>query len=342
MLGLMATGHEVAAYLHFPPRTESVSHAPFSWTAFALMSVPAVCAIGLFVAAALQPRPKTPAPRNTRGRFPWWGWLGVALVATGWTLAWTEGAVPPAWRRHTFTPIWLGYALVMNGLARLRGGSSPLVDCTGWFLALFPVSALFWWLFEYLNQFVDNWYYGGVAVGGDLDYFVQATLPFSTVLPAVASTIAWLKTSPRLEALSLPAMRGHAGLAWAASIAGVLGLAGVGTDPEILYPALWLAPPLVFVGLQHLLLGETLLSPIRDGDWRPLLQPALAGLVCGLFWELWNYGAAAKWHYSIPYVQRFHVFEMPLLGYAGYLPFGVECAVVMDLVGKLVGRRRAP
>jgi hypothetical protein len=39
-------------------------------------------------------------------------------------------------------------------------------------------------------------------------------------------------------------------------------------------------------------------------------------------------------------VQRFHLFEMPLLGYAGYLPFGIECALVMDLAARFVERRR--
>ena len=41
----------------------------------------------------------------------------------------------------------------------------------------------------------------------------------------------------------------------------------------------------------------------------------------------------------IPYVQRFHVFGMPLLGYAGYLPFGIACALVTDLVARLVAGR---
>lgn len=63
-----------------------------------------------------------------------------------------------------------------------------------------------------------------------------------------------------------------------------------------------------------------------------MLQPALAALVCGFLWELWNYGSLAKWHYSIPFVQRFPLFEMPLLGYSGYLPFGIECALIMQLV----------
>jgi hypothetical protein len=38
-------------------------------------------------------------------------------------------------------------------------------------------------------------------------------------------------------------------------------------------------------------------------------------------------------------VQRFSIFEMPLLGYAGYIPFGIECALVMDLVARLIEGR---
>jgi hypothetical protein len=57
-----------------------------------------------------------------------------------------------------------------------------------------------------------------------------------------------------------------------------------------------------------------------------------AALVCGFFWEMWNYGSLARWEYSIPYVDRFRLFEMPALGYAGYLPFGIECAAIAALV----------
>jgi hypothetical protein len=109
---------------------------------------------------------------------------------------------------------------------------------------------------------------------------------------------------------------------------------------------LWLAPLLVLAALPQLVVGESMLAPLARGDWRPLLLPALAALLCGLFWELWNWGSAAQWHYQVPYVQHFHVFEMPLLGYAGYLPFGLECALAADLVARLapcdrIGPRRA-
>ena len=36
----------------------------------------------------------------------------------------------------------------------------------------------------------------------------------------------------------------------------------------------------------------------------------------------------AKWIYAVPYVHHFQVWEMPLLGFGGYLPFGMECAAV--------------
>lgn len=337
LLGLAAAGYSIAAYTGFPPRTEFVAHAPFAWGAVIALSIPACGAVALFWTALARAQP-VPGCGPAR-RFPDWAWIGLALMAAGWILAWTDGLVPPSWRRHTFTPLWLGYILVMNGLVHRRSGTSPLTQRTGLFLALFPASAAFWWLLEYLNQFVDNWYYTGIEASGDLDYFLQASLPYSTVLPAVLSTWAWLRQFPRLEAMGLPPLRGRRHMAGLALAAGTLGLAGIGIWPEALYPMLWLAPLLVLLGLAQLLLGESLLAPLAAGDWRPLLQPALAALACGFLWELWNYGSLAKWHYSIPYAAGLHVFEMPLLGYAGYLLFGIECALLTDLVARLVERR---
>ena len=62
-----------------------------------------------------------------------------------------------------------------------------------------------------------------------------------------------------------------------------------------------------------------------------------AALVCGGWWELWNWQSLPKWIYTVPGVQRWHVFEMPLLGYTGYLPFGLECLLIVE---RLIGRRR--
>jgi hypothetical protein len=339
LAGLALAGRPIAEYLAFPPRAARVEQAPFDWGVFLLLCLPLLAAGVLYWIALAKSRPGE--AEHERKPFPWWGWLGLALVAAGWILAWND-IVAPQWRRHTFTPLWLGYVLVLNALALRRGGHSLLTDRPGFLVALFPASAAFWWLFEHLNRFVGNWSYAGTAASGDLDYFLQATLPFSSVLPAVASTWAWLDTFPRFDAMgaSLPfRVDFNARRAIVALSLGLLALGCIGLYPQALFSMLWIAPLLLFLGLQKLLAGETLLAPLARGDWRPLLQPAAAALVCGLFWELWNWGSLAKWHYAIPYVQRFHLFEMPLLGYSGYLPFGIECAVVMDLVARAGGWR---
>jgi len=337
LLGLVAAGAPVSENLDFPPRTRFVAHAPFAWSAFLLFALPVAGAIALY-GFALGNAPRAVRER-ARNRFPWWGWLGLALNVASWFLAWQDEIVPPDWRRHVFTPLWLGYILIMNGLVVRRRGRSLLTHRSAWFLVLFPVSAGFWWLFEYLNRFAGNWHYVGIVARSDWDYFLQATLPFSTVLPAVASTWDWLRRFPRLDAMRLPPLGASPLLAWLALGAGIAALAGIGVWPDALFSMLWLAPLALLAGLQRIVLGDTFFAPLAQGDWRPVLQPALAALVCGLLWELWNFGSLAQWHYSVPYVQRFHLFEMPLLGYAGYLPFGIECALVMDLVARALARR---
>jgi hypothetical membrane protein len=117
-----------------------------------------------------------------------------------------------------------------------------------------------------------------------------------------------------------------------------LGLAGIGVWPEHLYPLLWIAPLLVIVSLQVLRDDPTVFQPLADGDWSGVWLAALAALACGFFWELWNYKSLAHWEYSIAYVGRFELFHMPLLGYAGYLPFGLECLAVASLLDRAFTR----
>jgi len=49
---------------------------------------------------------------------------------------------------------------------------------------------------------------------------------------------------------------------------------------------------------------------------------------------MWNYFSLAKWMYDVPWVGRAKLFEMPVLGFAGYLPFGWECAALGDWAGR--------
>ncbi|MEW6219742.1 MAG: hypothetical protein AB1634_09460, partial [Thermodesulfobacteriota bacterium] len=274
-----------------------------------------------------------PARQRPVRPLPWWGWLGLALGAGAWGLAWSRFPWLAPWQPFTFTPLWVAYILVVNGLVARRRGSAQPLAAPGYFLALWPLSAAFWWLFEYLNRFAGNWRYLGVEGFSPGLYFLFASLAFATVLPTVLATrdlvaaSRWLAPFACWQALSIrrPRLLAAGVLALAAA-----GLAGLGCWPGQLFPLLWLAPLAILISLQVLAGQPTILAPLARGDWRPLLAAAAAAVVCGLFWEMWNVASYAKWIYTVPYVDRFHLFEMPALGYAGYLPFGLECVAVAE------------
>jgi hypothetical protein len=54
---------------------------------------------------------------------------------------------------------------------------------------------------------------------------------------------------------------------------------------------------------------------------------------------MWNYFSYPKWQYSVPGVSFLHIFEMPLLGYGGYLPFAMELHALYHLVAGLLGQK---
>ncbi|NQT68773.1 MAG: hypothetical protein HQ552_04260 [Desulfobacteraceae bacterium] len=338
MLGIVLAGYPIVRYLEFPPETLYISHAPFSWVAFT--------AYTLFITAVVLPL-FIPVIRSIRRTipdsvtvfpFPWWGRLGVITGMLFWILAWTRFSWFAGLQPHTFTPLWLSYILVINALCYRRTGRCMLINRRRYFLLLFPASAAFWWFFEYLNRFVQNWHYTGVHYGA-VKYFCLATLPFSTVLPAVLGTREWIAGFPWMRQgfkNFLPLGFSHPKIAaQTALVISACGLTGIGIWPDYLFPLLWVSPLMIIVSLQALMRERHVLSDIFKGDWRGAISSAAAALFCGLFWEMWNYYSLAKWQYSVPFVHRFQIFEMPLLGYAGYLPFGLECLVIGDLLSRL-------
>jgi hypothetical protein len=344
LLGVLAANESVWQYLEFPPTTRFVQHEPFSWTAFAIFAGLELVVIVPLLARLLY------AYRRYRGRkglmtvqrFPWWGWAACVGVGIFWIVAWTRFPLMEWFQPHTFFPLWLSYVILVNALCFWRTGRCMLTNRTTYFVILFPVSALFWWYFEYLNRFVQNWYYLGGEYG-PLRYFVLATLPFSTVLPAVLGTRDLLLSFPWLR-------KGFDGLfylrvgrsrtaAWFCLLLSGLALTAMGIRPNYLFPLVWVAPLLIIVSLQTLVGERHVLTALLDGRWYPAVSAVFAAVLCGILWEMWNYYSLAKWEYTIPFVHRFQVFEMPVLGYAGYLPFGLECAAIGGLIADALGER---
>jgi len=368
LAGVWVAGYNVTAYLEFPPCTQYVEHASFSWPVFIGLAIAILVVVLSFLIKILKhnlpgsPPPATaPATRvvagggdpgksvaggDDPGHFPWWGWIALGLGGHFWILAWTRQTWFSPYQLYTFTPLWIAYIVVVNALTWRRTGRCLLTHETAYLLRLFPLSAVFWWFFEYLNRFVQNWWYILGAEFTPLQYFLAATLPFSTVLPAVLSTEEWLASYSSSRRSDAKPDRNAAGLdrfipitfakpksaAWATLAISGAGLFFMGRFPSQLFPLLWVAPLLLLVAFQTLGNRPPFFPELKSGDWRRICRFCLAALICGFFWEMWNWNSLAKWIYSVPYVDRFHLFEMPILGYAGYLPFGLECAVIAELI----------
>ena len=267
-----------------------------------------------------------------RGVFPDFGWLGLGVMAAGWVLAWTRFAWFAPLQRYPYVVQWFGFILVVNALCVRRSGRSPLTHETRAYLLTFPASALFWWFFEYLNRYVWNWYYVGIPGISSVEYVIFATLCFTTVLPAVVAVAAWLGTfgafaDGAFAGMARVNVRSPAALV-VLTVLSLAGLTGIVFAPQFAFPLLWISPLMVFVLVQIVLRESSVLDDLASGDWSLVVRFAVAALVCGGVWETWNVYSAAKWIYAVPYVQAFEIGEMPLVGFAGYLPFGVECAAV--------------
>lgn len=249
--------------------------------------------------------------------------IGLLLIALFWFASWAHLGIVG---EYSFFPIWLGYILTVDGLVGLRGRASILARDTGSFAALFVLSAPVWWLFEGLNQFVLNWHYLGGENYSAFQFILIATLDFATVIPAIAETSELISTFGSIKRLRVTDRRIPfvVNRQWLLMFGGAAMLLGIILLPRYFFPAMWLWGVLIIDPLNWLRGRPSLFAQVSVGNWEHTIALALGGLVCGLFWEMWNFYAFPKWYYTVPFFDLYKVFEMPALGYLGYIPFAWE------------------
>ena len=123
--------------------------------------------------------------RAQPGTWPAHGWIGLVLIAIAWPLNWSLRGLRTHW---LFFPLWLGYCLAVDALTYRRTGTSLLARSPARYAGLFVASVPGWWLFELINARTQNWHYEGAEAFSALEYFLLASLSFSTVMPAVFGT----------------------------------------------------------------------------------------------------------------------------------------------------------
>jgi hypothetical protein len=268
------------------------------------------------------------------GRWPAHGWLGLALIALCWPLNWCLSGLRTHWG---FFPLWLGYALTVDALVFYRKGHSLLARHPAAYAGLFLVSAPAWWLFELLNLRTQNWFYLGEEAFTTCEYALLSTISFSTVMPAVFGTAELAGTWGSIRRIGPgPVLRPTPLFLRGMFAAGCAMLLLLLLWPGLFFPLLWGSVYCLLEPLNARLKNRSLLDDLARGDWRPVVALFAGCLICGLFWEMWNFYSYPKWVYRIPYAAWIPLFEMPLAGYLGYLPFSLELFALYHLVAGLL------
>ncbi len=278
--------------------------------------------------------------RERLRQLPAHGWLGLGLILVFWPLNWGLSSRMPV-TSWGFFPLWLGYILTVDAINALRSGTSLWTRSRRRFIGLFIISAPVWWIFEILNWHVQNWHYVGRELFSDLEYFVLSSISFSTVIPAVFGTAELFAGTGFIRRLPRgPVIAPNWPTTLTFAVLGLLMLSGLLMRPDLFFPVLWMWLYFLMAPVNVWLRNRSLSERSQYGDWRPVIALFLGTLTCGFFWEFWNYFSFPKWVYTVPWADFGHIFEMPLLGYGGYLPFGLELFALYHFVMGLTGRKR--
>ena len=282
-------------------------------------------------------RPRNPI--QLLAALPLYGKLGLAaLLVAELLLAANVGFI-----ERFFTPVaWTAYILFADGAVRALTGRSLMTGRTGEFLLLLPWSVLTWLLFELYNLHLENWEYMGEPLT-NLVQRIGYLWAFATITPAVLETADLVKAGLRRHLSVRPvrvsdrALNLSIAVGLAMVIVPVLVPTGVA---RYLFGSVWLGFIFLLEPLNYKLGGRSLIGDLARGRADRLVSLPLAGVITGLLWEFWNYWATARWEYTLPSVLEIgpNYFEMPILGFIGFIPFMVELWAMYNLLVVLLNR----
>jgi len=192
-------------------------------------------------------------------------------------------------------------------------------------------SIVIWTFFEAVNLTMQNWYYSNVVPSLIIRWLCYG-VAFATVLPGLFETTELLESLELFKNSSVKPITVTTALQAGFVSIGIAFLLGVLFYPRYCFPLVWGSIIFLFEPINYRWSDKSLLKDWERGTARKFYLLLTAGLICGILWEFWNFWAATKWIYTVPFFEDLKIFEMPLLGFLGFPPFAVECYVVYNFI----------
>lgn len=276
---------------------------------------------------------------------PWWFWPGFLVMSASWIVMWGQFESLGNLRFYTFVPLWWGYIFFLDGLLYYRTGGRSFVATWPKLMAICGLLSMpGWYYFEYLNFFVmKNWFYPYLdLLPSPFTYFWSA-LTFSTVWPSLFIWYQLLNTFKPMTGIYAngPKIACTGKALWWILFSGMFMSVATSIWFDYLFWMIWLGPMLILSAVMGLCGVWTPFHEIKKGNWNPVMLMAIGTTFNSITWEMWNFWSTPNnpnfWEYNLPFVHVLKVFEMPLLGFSGYLFFGPMCWVMWLLCARVLG-----
>jgi len=364
VIGFLIAGNRLAAaFFTFPPIAPPQNVPGFNLLFFIVIAV-IISAIALvYILPSLFGFKKATGqlPSEQSYTFPVWFWIGLVMWIVPIVLLFAQAEQPKLLLNYSDLPLFWGFTLLLDGFVYKLRGNSMISKHPTELMGIATASVSGWMLYEYLNLFANRtWYYPfgknllpGSAVNDEI-FLVYSILGSSALMPLAFEWYDLLMAAPSLkhrfdDGVKITAPKWLKIALIVLSLGGLLYL-GYAPDKSFFFLFVW--PLIAITAVLSLAKVWTPFTPIKDGNWTPFLVFGLAYLAQGFAMEGWNYFSAthntwgglaqhshspAFWAYSVPFVDKFHLFEMPILGFLGYLPFSVYCWVWWIMFAYLLG-----
>jgi hypothetical protein len=264
--------------------------------------------------------------------------LGVGMLALAASAA-ALALGAPFMTTWFYSFAWWSCLLILDGFNVRRTGISPLFTGGRDFLFVAYISVPVWLIFELFNLRLRNWSYHAVPASLPVRWLGYA-VAFATVIPAIKE-FATLFAGVFRAALRFPPLRVTRNLLRASlGLGAVLLVLPLGW-PRLFFPLVWLGFIFLLEPLNYRRRSVSFLRDLETGDGSRLLAWMAGGLAAGLTWELLNWWAGAHWEYHIPYFNFGRIFQMPVLGFGGFIPFALE-VFALEAVLKSFDRNLRP
>jgi hypothetical protein len=260
--------------------------------------------------------------------FPIHGIFGIALLLVSEIFLFKKVDPFYSW---FYCFAWWSYILTIDAIIYRLKGNSLLLSRTREFFLMIPWSIFIWLIFEAANLSLENWYYINLPYS-KVERWLGYAVAYGTVLPGMFETAELLETVGLFKKSKIKntviSNEGHSVII----LLGILCLISSVLIPEYFFALIWVGFIFLLEPFIYRFGGKSLLKGLEEGNPKKIYLLLIAGLICGLLWEFWNFWSLSKWVYIVPFFEERKGFEMPFLGFLGFPPFAIQAYVMYNFI----------